>query len=422
MKADPSDPNIRQRYSSVAILLHWILALMLAVQFALGAAMPRDESGFAAYQLHKSIGIAILLLTLVRLAWRLFRRPPAPVEGGLGGFLAGAVHAGFYGVMILAPLSGWALVSTAAVEVPTVLFGVVPWPHLPLDPDIHRANEVAHEVIAWIGLGLFLLHVAGALRHHLILRDGLLGRMAPAGSTAWAQAVGLLVVTAGIVTWFVVRPPVRASESSRASSAMAEQKRAAPTRADAQTPEQEAPAEEAIGALEPSAESEPAVPKWTIQPGGRLAFSVGNGGESLHGSFADWSGSIRFDPDDTARADIAIDVDLASASVGDATMDGMLRGAEFLAADGNPGATWRATTVRRIGAGRYSAEGTLALKGARRPQPLSFTLAGEGPRRSVRGSATIDRTAFGIGSGPSAEALDQSVRIEFSFEAVREAQ
>src|SRR5690606_36888612 len=75
-----------QRYSSGAILLHWTIALALAFQLALGFAMPKNESGFALYQLHKSVGITILLLTLVRVACRLTHRPPPAVEGGFQGF------------------------------------------------------------------------------------------------------------------------------------------------------------------------------------------------------------------------------------------------------------------------------------------------------------------------------------------------
>ena len=75
-------------------------------KLALGFAMPKDESGFALYQLHKSVGITILLLTLARLAWRVTNKPPRPVEGGFQGFLAKAVHTLLYVFMIGAPLTG----------------------------------------------------------------------------------------------------------------------------------------------------------------------------------------------------------------------------------------------------------------------------------------------------------------------------
>src|SRR5688572_32623680 len=100
--------------------------------------MPKDQSGFALYQLHKSVGITILLLSLARLAWRLTHRPPTPVEGGFQGFLAKAVHTLLYAFIILMPLTGWAVVSTSRIEVPTLLFGVVPWPHLPISNALHE--------------------------------------------------------------------------------------------------------------------------------------------------------------------------------------------------------------------------------------------------------------------------------------------
>ena len=87
--------RVVSRYSRVAILLHWVLAAALAGQIALGFSMPRDASGFALYQLHKSVGITILVLSVFRLIWRLTHARPAETEGGFTGFLAKAVHWAF---------------------------------------------------------------------------------------------------------------------------------------------------------------------------------------------------------------------------------------------------------------------------------------------------------------------------------------
>jgi polyisoprenoid-binding protein YceI len=135
-------------------------------------------------------------------------------------------------------------------------------------------------------------------------------------------------------------------------------------------------------------------PTWTIQPGGRLGFSVGSGDDSYRGSFSDWSGTITFDPEHPETAEIRIEVGLASASLGDATQDEMLQGGDFFASSANPTATWRSTSVRQTGPNRYSASGTLSLKGVSKPQSLTFTLSGADLRRHVEGSASIDRNAF----------------------------
>ncbi len=421
-----SNDLVQHRYSRVAILLHWLLALTLAFQIALGFAMPRDASGFAAYQLHKSVGILILVLTVVRIIWRLKNRPPLALEKGFTGSLAKAVHFGFYAVLILAPLTGWALVSTAEIRVPTVLFGVVPLPHLPLPVGISEPAEEVHEWLSWIALGLFALHIAGAIRHHFLIRDNLLQRMAPAGSTMIVGVLTALVLVTGGATLLLARgsgaePLAEVEETApeQAPAAVTEQPVEAALEEEAS--EDEAAPEEEIAAAEVEAAEPGPPPVWTIQPGGRLGFSVSNGGDTIRGTFSDWSGAIRFDPEDPESADISISISLTSASVGDATMDGMLSGADFFATAANPTATWRSNSVRRTGPGRYSADGTLSLKGVSRRVPLTFTLSGEGLRRRVEGSATIDRTTFGVGTGESAANVGQSVSVNFNFDATGRA-
>ncbi|GAA0281571.1 YceI family protein [Alteraurantiacibacter aestuarii] len=421
--------NSTERYSKVAILLHWLIALALAGEVALGMSMPRDASGFALYQLHKSIGITILALTMLRLGWRLTHSRPAKLERGINGFLASAVHVGFYLVMILAPLTGWALVSTAPIDVPTLLFGVIPLPHLPLPGSINEAAEEVHEIIAFIGIGLFVLHVAGALRHHFLLHDRLLQRMAPGGSSK--LVLGLLV--AALAIFALVFVSARGTPPQDAAAEQAMEADAADLTADGPLADEEAvPAEDAVEAGEEDAsevaeEPEEVVaavpatagppPKWTIQPGGSLRFTVDNSGTTLRGSFASWSGDIAFDPDHPQSANIAMRIQLGSATLGDATQDQMLKGEDFLSATAFPTATWRSTSVRRVEGNRYQADGTLTLKGVSRPQAITFTLSGTGSSRSVTGRGTIDRNSFSVGTGSNAANVGANVALEFAFDA-----
>ena len=402
----------QRRYSGGAILLHWTIALALGFQLALGFSMPKDESGFALYQLHKSVGITILLLSLARLAWRLTHRPPPAVEGGFQGFLAKAVHTLIYVFIIGMPLTGWAVVSTSRIEIPTVFWGVIPWPHLPLSNALNGVAEEAHEILAWIGVALILLHVAGALRHQFLVKDGLLRRMGPGGSAWAAGLLALAVVAVYFATGMKIAGDVVAAGGYDAVEEDApEQSRvplAAPTATS--TPEaEETEAEEEETAGPP--------PVWTIQPGGRLGFAVTGGSETYRGAFSDWSGTIRFDPDAPQSADLRIAVRLASASLGDATLDASLHEPAFFGSSANPTATWRSTSVTRTGPGRYSAQGTLSLKGASRPQAVNFTLSGTGLRRRVEGTASIDRTAFGVGTGEAAAGLANAVSLNFAFDA-----
>jgi len=180
------------RYSVVSILLHWTIAVLIVTQIPLGWRMGDMEDGlakFELFQLHKSVGLTILLLSLARLAWRLTHpAPPLPAHMARWEKLfARATHVGFYLVMIGMPLVGWAIVSASPYNIPTLLWDVVPWPHLPVLPDLAPDAKKAvaetlaavHSKTAWLAIGLLALHVAGALKHHLLDRDTVLWRMLP---------------------------------------------------------------------------------------------------------------------------------------------------------------------------------------------------------------------------------------------------
>jgi len=178
------------RYHLVAIILHWVIALGILVLIAMGLAMTHLGLApllkFQLYQLHKSIGITVLLAVLLRLAWRLSHRPPPlPAMPPLEKAAAEGTHGMLYLLMLVIPLTGWALVSVSPFNLPTVLYGLVPWPHLPVFPDLVNKAEVEavvkfiHGKLAWALTAIVALHAGAALRHHFILRDGILRRMLP---------------------------------------------------------------------------------------------------------------------------------------------------------------------------------------------------------------------------------------------------
>lgn len=409
------------RYSLVAIILHWAIAALLAFQISVGWALEDlGTRGFALYQWHKSVGITILGLTLLRIVVRYWKPRPAKLEGGWQGALASGVHFGLYAFMLGAPLSGWALVSTAKVKVPTLLFGVLPLPHLPLPASAHELAEGGHGLIAWLGIALFLLHVAGALRHHFLIRDGLIWRMIPGRSTALLIILPALMLL-GLVVGKAILPapaakvaaPVAASEASQAPAAS--ENIAEPANIAAPAPDIAA-----ANVTEAAPEAPPAPPPaWTVQPGGTIGFSVGNDGQTISGSFAKWTAAIVMDPDHPETADIKVTIDMASASVGDAYQDGMLPGDEFFAVAAHPIATFTAKGAEKSGANAYRATGTLSLKGVAKPQTIRFTLSGDGATRKVSGTATIARAAFGVGNGESSGGLAPQVALTFAFTAKR---
>jgi cytochrome b561 len=179
------------RYNTVAMLLHWLMAFtiigLIIVGFVMGDLPRGDPLKFQLYQLHKSTGLTILALAVIRILWRLAHRPPAlpasmqPWER----FAASATHLAFYVLMLAVPLTGWAIASTSSSGVPTMWFGLFEVPALPGLPDgdnieeIHEAAEDAHDLLAKLTIALLLLHVGAALKHHFWNRDGVLKRMLP---------------------------------------------------------------------------------------------------------------------------------------------------------------------------------------------------------------------------------------------------
>jgi len=181
-------PQQPVRYHAVAIGLHWLIAILiiglLIVGFVMGDLERSDPLKYTLYQMHKSFGITVLVLSLVRLVWRLLHRAP-PLPAGSKGwekFLSHLTHAGFYLLMLGLPLVGWLGVSASPLKIPTVIFGLFTLPSLPFFHDVpdaaHQLFEL-HETLAYLVIGLLVLHVGAAFKHHFLMKDDVVLRMTP---------------------------------------------------------------------------------------------------------------------------------------------------------------------------------------------------------------------------------------------------
>jgi cytochrome b561 len=148
---------------------------------------PGSYLQFSLYQWHKSVGMTILALSVLRLVWRLLHKPP-PLPASMPAWemrAAKATHAFLYALLIVLPITGWAVVSASPLNIPTVLYGVLPLPHLPVISELEdkRAAESAlalvHDIAGWILLILLAGHIGAALRHHFLVHDDVLVRMLP---------------------------------------------------------------------------------------------------------------------------------------------------------------------------------------------------------------------------------------------------
>lgn len=180
-----------QRYTRVAAVLHWLVALLIAVNVALGLGADSFPDGLIrpVIDLHKSIGLTLLGLVLLRVLWRMSHKPP-PLPASYPALERKGAHAAhfvLYALILLLPLSGWLHDSAFkdAAAHPLRLFWVIPWFRIgaiaDLDPAVkERLHGAFYTVHVWAGYALYLLvalHILGALKHQFIDREPELARM-----------------------------------------------------------------------------------------------------------------------------------------------------------------------------------------------------------------------------------------------------
>jgi cytochrome b561 len=164
-------------------LAHWLNAALVIGALGLGAfmvlAVHSAATRFELTQTHKSIGVGVLVLTVLRLCLRCVMRVHRPEPASRSVTIAAkAVHIGLYSLLLLLPLSGWLMVTSTPVRVPTVVFGLFELPY-PLAPDIarFRVAHAAHIVLAVTLAALVVLHMVAALVHAWVWGDRTLTRM-----------------------------------------------------------------------------------------------------------------------------------------------------------------------------------------------------------------------------------------------------
>lgn len=169
-----------ERYNRTARALHWIIAVLVLGNIAGGLLHEPLEDIVRLIPLHKAIGITVLALTLVRIAWRFtWQAPPHPAgTSPLEALAARLVHGLFYALMLAMPVTGW--IMSSASKYPISWFGLFDIPKFAVTRSdvLYEVAHEGHEILGWLFLALAVLHIAAALRHHLLLKDNVLRRMA----------------------------------------------------------------------------------------------------------------------------------------------------------------------------------------------------------------------------------------------------
>ena len=176
--------NSAERWGPVSQLLHWLIVVLLLVLSTVGLlldSLPVSPKYFWVFDLHKSTGLTLLALVLLRLGWRLYAGAPRPLPGTptWQSRVAGATHGLLYVLILAMPLSGWLYDSASGLR-PLRWYGTVEVPKLTApDPTLRELGHTAHEWLFWVLLALVIAHVGAAFYHHLFLNDATLRRMLP---------------------------------------------------------------------------------------------------------------------------------------------------------------------------------------------------------------------------------------------------
>lgn len=400
--------NTADRFGSVSKTFHWLTALLILTLMPLGivannmayelrsATGPSDEllaQTAWLFSLHKTLGVTVFFVALARIAWALRQPKPGLLhpDRKVESLAAETVHWLLYGSLVLVPLSGWIHHAAASG------FAPIWWPFgqgLPLVP---KSEGVAatfggvHWVLTKVLAVSLLLHVAGALKHHVVDKDATLRRMW-FGNAAVPQTSGghkhALPITAALAFWALALSGgtaigVYAPHGERWN---------AEELADVQS-------------------------DWQVQEG-TLAIEVTQLGSEVTGTFADWTAAISFDEtvDNGVAGTVDVTIAIGSLTLGSVTDQAM--GPDYFNVADFPTAQFVADIIPVVDG--YEAQGTLTIKGQSAPVTLPFGLSVNDNTAEMRGSLTLDRLDYGVGTNMADEAsLKFAVGVNVALTATR---
>lgn len=402
--------NTTSSYGSVAKTFHWLTALLIITLMPLGlvannmayelrtATAPSDallaQTAWL-FSLHKTLGVAVFFVALARIAWAFAQPKPGLLhpDRKAESLAAETVHWLLYGSLVLVPLSGWIHHAAASG------FAPIWWPfgqNLPLVPkseSVAAAMGGAHWVLTKVlGLSL-LLHIAGALKHHIVDRDMTLRRMwfgnpeLPKTGGKHRHAVPII---AALAAWAL------ALSGGAALGVYAPH-----------------------GGTHGGAELEAVASDWQVQEG-TLAITVTQLGSEVDGTFADWTAAITFDETVETGTAGTVEVTIAIGSLTLGSVTGQAMGPDYFDEATFPTATFKADIVPIVDG--YEAQGTVTIRDQSVPVTLPFGLSVNGDEASMTGRLTLDRRDFGIGANMADEgSLKFAVGVNVDLIATRGA-
>ncbi len=371
------------RYNDAAVILHWMIALLLIGMLIMGKYMhileDDDPQKFALVQLHKSFGVIALLLITVRLIWRMTYTAPAhPAHAPKWEkFAAKSTHVLLYVLMLAMPLSGWLMVSASPLNIDTLLFNAVKWPHVP-GAELLQKNELGHlfhsihAYASGVLILLIVMHVGAALKHHIINKDDVLRRMAPdwQSPSFKPKLIATLAAVAMAVGGF---------------------------------------------SLIASTKQTPAVV--VTANNSRIGFNTIVTGEATPGQFNESIITLTLDDSNPSTSSLSAEVKTASVFTDNYQVNGSLPEPDWFDNDNHPVATFQSNSISKQ-AEDYLVTGIITIKDTSNSIDFPMTIAEQDGKQVVSGQFVINRFDFklGVGDQPDESYVGAEISIDFSFE------
>ncbi|ASJ72723.1 cytochrome b/b6 domain-containing protein [Granulosicoccus antarcticus] len=373
-----------QRYGDIAVIFHWAIALLIIGLLIIGKYMTsleeNDPVRFVLTQWHKSFGITVLILSVLRLLWRFTHKPPTelPSIPTWQSRVASLVHGLLYVLMFALPITGWIMVSASPLNLDTVLFNVIPWPHLPPFATLENRADIAHsfhdyhEIAGTVLIVILLAHIGAALKHHFVDKDVTLTRMLPAsGSRSFKRKLGALL-------FFVAAGTAGLSFYANSGNQ---------------------------AALLAAGDSE-------------VSFIANVTGEPTPGIFSDTAVEALIDEANPSASTLVARVQTASLSSDNMQVAGSLPNTEWFDVQNYPEALFESSSVALSDDGSLQVTGNLTIKETTIEVSFPMTLSDEDGTRVARGEFSIDRREFSIGldSQQSDDFVGYPVVVKFRFD------
>lgn len=371
------------RYGDTAVIFHWLIAFLIIGLLAVGKFMTQLEENdplrFELTQWHKSFGISVLVLSVLRILWRLTHKPPPELDTipKWQQRAASLIHVVLYALMLALPITGWVMVSASPLNIDTILFGLVEWPHLPLG-ELNNKEAIAsdfhgyHEIASSILIVLLLGHIGAALKHHVIDKDTVLIRMLPdLSSSRFFGKIALLVVlvagSAAVLPWITNDGPLLVAGNSEVS------------------------------------------------------FIADVTGEDTLGVFTESEVTANIDKGNLADSSISARVKTATVVSDNDQVAGSLPDEDWFDVENYPEALFQSTAIEFVSDGEVLVTGDLTLKATTQSVQFPMTLIPEEDVIVARGEFSVDRREFIIGmdSQDSDDFVGFNVIIKFRFDTNR---